>query len=90
MTLWREDYRNEILAELAKVDTVKHIVLMASTETIRSRIASRKQRGAIAWSLMYLDRCQEAFAHTNSEEWVLTDGIGTVDVVREVKKRMGL
>lgn len=98
MTLVEPDYFDEIMAGLAteRVD-VRHFSLVASPETLRSRLQTRTGYwlGRVVgrdetWAMQQIPRCVTALATERFTEHVDTDGRAIDEVVEDIATRAGL
>jgi hypothetical protein len=98
MTLIRADYRVEILDELsARGHDVRHVVLTASPETLRRRLARRLAEllgRDESWALGQVDRCVAALDDDEvvgpGALRVRTDDLSHDEVVEAVADRVGV
>lgn len=62
MTIWRDDYFNEVMSGLNSLDSdVHHFCLIAPGETIRRRLRERGNQDENDWVFKQIDHCVSAF-----------------------------
>jgi hypothetical protein len=62
MTIWREDYFNEVMSGLSKIDPViNHYCLTAPEDVIRKRILDRGEQQDGDWIFEQIGKCTGAF-----------------------------
>ena len=98
MTLVEPAYFDQIMSGLraAEVD-VRHLALIASPETLRSRLRTRSGFWLSrvlgrdeSWAEQQIERCVTALAQERFAEHVVTDGRTVDEVVEDIADRVGL
>lgn len=88
MTLVNSQYYDEIIGRLEKEDvSIKHFVLMASKETIVSRLIHRGE-SQNSWAEQQIDRCLSALTSDISGIKINTDLLSVTDVADYILKNI--
>ncbi len=92
------EYFDEVMAGLraAGID-VRHIALVASADTVRTRLRTRsgywlgKLLGREeTWAMAQIDRCAAALSTPRFAHQIPTDDIGVDEVVEKIAKHVGI
>jgi len=97
MTIVRNDYFDEIIGALRAVADVRHYSLIASPETLRTRLQARLAYvgGRLlgrdeTWAIRQIDRCVSALADERYATHVSTDDRTVNEVVEAIAENAGL
>ena len=92
MTLWHRPYFDEIIDGLRQIDPhIYHFCLVASKETLMTRLAKRQHEHYeedLAWINGRLDRCVSAFSSPAFAVQISTDDKRPEDIVEEILGRI--
>ena len=89
MTVTNRAYYDELVGALANEHQVRHLILWASREVLRRRLASRLE-GPSSWASRQIDRCLRSFETEVTEEKLCTDHMDLGQVVDAIGALCGL
>ena len=89
MTVTNRAYYDEIIGGLSKEYEVRHLILCATRETLKKRLASRLE-GRRSWGALQMERCLRAFEEDITEQKLLTDGLTVEQAAERAAEAAGL
>jgi hypothetical protein len=90
MTIYKTDNFEYIYNGLREVDKdIFHFCLIASEKTIHKRLSNRGDTPN-GWTFQKSKKCIDAFKHSRFQEYIVTDEIGTKEVVESIQLSAGI
>ncbi|PAF20602.1 hypothetical protein CHH49_16120 [Terribacillus saccharophilus] len=90
MTITEPSYYEEIIGQLRKEGyQVYHLVLIASEETLRVRLAKRGNKQN-SWAAQQIQRCVQSLSNPIFENKLTTDNMSIIEVVEAIGRQKGL
>ncbi|PAD31802.1 AAA family ATPase [Paenibacillus sp. 7523-1] len=88
MTIYKTEPFEYIHRGLREIDSeLFHFTLMTSMDTLHERLLKRGDTPG-GWTFRQGEKCAEAFHGSRFEEYVMTDGLTTDDVVNHISTRL--